>query len=398
MRALTPSRVFVLAAVLMIGPAPPVAAQSTDDLYAPDALQEIHLTINRLDLERLQETYKENTFYSANFQWGDVKVRNVGVRSRGSFSRSSSKPGLQVEFDYYVGAQRFLGLRTLVLDNMWQDPSMIHERLSMAFFARMGEAAPRVTFCRLYINDTYFGLYAVVEAVNKDFLGRTRENNDGYVFEYKHRGAYFFGDLGEELEPYKAIFEPRTHHLDPDAVLYGPIRDLVHEINAPEDSVWRERVEQRIDLTQFVTHVAIETYLAEADGIIGGSGMANFYLARDTPSGQHRIIPWDKDLTFSDVEFPIFLRADQNVLLQRALRIEDLRKKYLDVLEACVESARDWLLPEINRLTDLIADARAEDPRRPYSDEAFSDAIDGLKRFARVRAAFLLPEIAEARH
>jgi spore coat protein CotH len=327
-----------------------------------------------------------------------VRLRNVGIRSRGAHSRSSTKPGLQIEFDYYVGAQRFLGLRTLVLDNLWQDPTMIRERLAMTFFARMGQAAPRVTFCRLYINNTYFGLYGIVEAVNKDFLARTRENDDGFVFEFKYRGPYYFGDLGDEYDAYKNIFEPRTHHKSADAVLYGPIRELVREINAPEDSVWRDRVAERIDLPQFVTYVAIETFLAEADGMAGGSGMSNFYLARDTASGPHRVIPWDKDLTFSDTEFAMFLRADQNELLRRALTFPDLRQKYLDALEACVKSAREWLLPEITRLTELIAEPMAEDTRRPWPDEDVAAAAEALRQFARVREAYLMPRIEEARH
>lgn len=389
---------LVLAVGVALATARGAAAQSTDDLFDPDTVQEIRLSINTADLEQLQENYLENTFYTTTFQWRDIRVRNVGIRSRGSRSRSSSKPGLQIEFDEYVSAQRFLGLRTLVLDNLWQDPTMIRERLAMAFFARMGQAAPRVTFCRLYINNAYFGLYGLVEALNKDFLARTRENDEDYLFEYKYRRPYYFGDLGDDYEGYKSIFEARTHEKKPDAILYGPIRDLVREINAPDDPVWRERVEQRIDLGQFVTHVAIETFLAEADGIIGGSGMSNFYLARDAASGQHRIIPWDKDLTFSDSEFPVFLRADQNELLRRALAFPDLRDKYLDVLEACVASARHWLLPEIARLTELIAEAVAEDPRRPYPDQDMATAMDALKQFARLRVVYLLSEIPEARH
>lgn len=398
MRAFRPFLPPSLALTLTIAIASPLAAQSTEELYDPDTIQEIRLSINTRDLQQLQETYLENTFYNTTFQWRDIRVRNVAIRSRGSSSRSSSKPGLQIEFDEYVEAQRFLGLRTLVLDNMWQDPSMLRERLAMTLFARMGQAAPRITYCRLYINNTYFGLYGLVEAVNKDFLARTRENDEDYLYEFKYRGPYYFGDLGDDYNAYKSIFEPRTHEKKPDAVLYGPLRDLVREINAPDDPVWRERVEQRIDLAQFVTHVAIETFLAEADGVIGGGGMSNFYLARDAASGQHRIIPWDKDLTFSDSEFPVFLRADQNELLRRALAFPDLRSKYLDVLEACVASARTWLLPEITRLTELIAEPVAEDTRRPYPDEDMAAAIDALKQFARLRAVYLLPEIAEARH
>src|SRR6185436_1098279 len=103
---MSPSRFLRIALLTLVtaAVAAPLAAQSTDDLFDPEAVQEIRLSINRSDLEQLQETYLENTFYAATFQWRDARLRNVGIRSRGARSRSSSKPGLQIEFDYYVSA------------------------------------------------------------------------------------------------------------------------------------------------------------------------------------------------------------------------------------------------------------------------------------------------------
>jgi spore coat protein CotH len=372
-------------------------AQSNDDLFDPQTLQEIRLSINSMDFQRLQHDYLENTYYTADLQWRTLRVRNIGVRSRGSASRSGSKPGIHIEFDRYVGGQEFLGLRALVLDNLWQDPAMIRERIAMAFFARMGEPAPRESFCRLYINNVYYGVYAVVEAVTKEFLKRTRGDENGYLFEYKNQSPYYFEYLGDDLSAYKPFFEPRSHHLEADVMLYAPIRDLVREINEPEDELWRDRVEAHLDLSQFVTHVAIETFLAEWDGVIGAVGMANFYLARDSASGPHRLIPWDKDLTFSDAGFPIFFRAEENVLFRRALNLPDMRTKYLDVLEACARSARGWLFFEIVRTANVIAAVANEDTRKPYSNDEVKDAVDVLKRFARQRSGYVLAEVAKAR-
>ena len=45
------------------------------------------------------------------------------------------KLGLRVDFDRYIGGQKFLGMKSFVLDNHWQDGSFMHERLAMAFFA-----------------------------------------------------------------------------------------------------------------------------------------------------------------------------------------------------------------------------------------------------------------------
>ena len=73
------------------------------------------------------------------------------------------KPGLEVNFAHYSSRGQFLGLRALVLDNLTTDPSMIRERVAMAFLRRLGVPAPREVHAKLYVNGEYFGLYVIVE-------------------------------------------------------------------------------------------------------------------------------------------------------------------------------------------------------------------------------------------
>jgi hypothetical protein len=163
--------------------------------------------------------------------------------------------------------------------------------------------------------------------------------------------------------------------------------------------VWRERVGRYIDLTQLVTHVAIETFLSESDGVLGFAGMANFYLYRGPSSDRHRLIVWDKDHTFAAVDSPILLRAGENVLFSRAIAFSDLRALYLDVLERCARSAAagGWLEGDIARLSALIDVAAREDVRKPYDDATHEAAVEFLKQFARQRPSFVLQEIARER-
>ena len=202
---------------------------------------------------------------------------------------------------------------------------MMHERLAMAMFARLGQAAPRESYCRLFINNEYQGLYAIVESVDNSFLARTLGEDTGYLFSYQHRGPFYGEYLGDELDPYKLLFEPQNHEREADSALYDPIRVLFREVNQPEDAVWRDRVDQTIDLAQFVTQAAIESFLAEEDGLIGVNGMNNFYLYRLSGTNRHRFIPWDKDSSFLLLGFPILTRMEQNVVLQKAMGYADLR-------------------------------------------------------------------------
>ena len=61
-----------------------------------------------------------------------------------------------------------------------------------------------------------------------------------------------------------------------------------------------------LDLTSFIRHVAIQNFLAEDDGILGGAGTANFHFYRFEDTTRHQFIAWDEDKAFSSTDRPIF--------------------------------------------------------------------------------------------
>jgi len=350
-------------------------------------------------LQDLREHYDENTYYPADLQWRDQRIRNVGIRSRGLGSRNPTKPGLRVDFNRYVQGQQLLGLKSLVLDNLVQDASMLRERLALGFFARMGEPASRIVLGRLYINDRFQGVYAFIEAVDGDFVERQLGERSGYLFERHFNGPFRGEDLGDDFAAWRAVFKPTNHEQEPDSVLYPPIHALFTEANDDVDGAWRERVEHYIDLRQLVTHVAIETFLSEADGVLGYAGMANFYLFRPSTSDRHRLIVWDKDRTFADITSSIVQRVDQNVLIRRALSFDDLWRLYLDVLERCARTAQadGWLERLIDTASAAIDLAAQVDGDKPYSNDDHQAAVSFVREFAHERPAFVLQEISRGR-
>jgi spore coat protein CotH len=378
--------------------AAPVAAQTADDLFAVDTIHDLRLFINSRDLQQLRQHFDENKYYAADLQWRHVRVRNVAVRSRGLSSRSATKLGLRVDMNRFT-SQRFVGLTSLVLDNLWHDPSLMRERLGMAVFRRMGHPASRVSFARLYINSAYQGLYAIVEPVDAQFVQRTLGFSDGYLFQYKWVREYFGEYLGDELAPYKQLFEAETHRLASDTVLYSPIRDLFREMNHIDDAPWREAVERYLDLEQFVAYVAIEAFMSESDGVTGFWGMANFFLYRSEHTTRHRLLTWDRDRAFEQIDSPILARTEQNALVRRALAFPDLRARYLAILEECARAATEdgWLEQEVDRVARLITSAAYEDVRKQFSSDQFDAQVLYLRDFATRRPAFVVSEVARAR-
>ena len=389
--------VVLAAGMLAAGPVS-TAAQSADELFDRDVLQEIRLYINSRDLQELRSRYLENVYYTADLQWGGLRVRNAAVRVRGRATRSPIKPALRVDFDRYVTGQRFLGMRSLVLDNGLKDPSLLRDALTMSVFARMGQPAPREAFCRLFINNVDHGLYGIVEAIEPEFLQRTLNEDTGYLYEYHYPGLFFGQELGDDLSTYRATFEPRTHRLEADTSLFSPIRDLFHEVNQPVDAVWRERVERYLDLPAFVSFIAIDTFVSDTDGLLGSNGMNNFYLYRMAGGTVHRFIPWDKDLAMGDFTPSIFVGVEENALARAALSFSDLRALYLDVLKECARVSLEdgWLSGEVERLATLTRPVLYADRATPFTNDEVEQTIQEVTRFAAERPGVVLKAIAAA--
>ena len=80
-------RRLAVALIVVLGSGPQAFAQTSDDLFNPEALQRIDLWLNSADWEKLKANFQENTYYPADMTWNNTSVPNVGIRSRGLGSR-----------------------------------------------------------------------------------------------------------------------------------------------------------------------------------------------------------------------------------------------------------------------------------------------------------------------
>jgi hypothetical protein len=361
--------------------------------------------VNTWDWRQLQATYQLNTFYPADLKWRGLTVRNVAIRSRGFGSRSQTKPGLQVDFDRYTPGQRFLGLKSLVLDNLWQDPSGIHETISMKLYRRMGLPAPREAHAALYLNNEFFGLYAVVEAIDEISVQRMLGESSGYLFEYHWKYEYRFEYLGPSLSRYAELFEPRTREGESEADLYAPIEAMTRAMVEAPDEDFVSQVSRYFDLQGFIRHAAVQNFIAQFDGILGYAGINNFYLYRYEGTSFSRLLPWDEDTALFLLEWPIQAYQDQYALMQRVMAVPELRDLYYTTLldavavaaeveDSAAESsdgqpAPGWFEREITREALLIRDTLLADRRKPFSNVETARAWNDALRFARNRGAYV---------
>jgi spore coat protein CotH len=377
-------------------------------LFNADVVQRIDLRVNSLDWEKLKQNFQTNAYYPADLVFNGQTVRNTGIRSRGLGSRSGTKPGLRVDFDRYNTDQTFLGLKSIILDNLTQDPSAIHETVAMKLFARLGIPAPREAHVRLYVNNRYAGLYAVVESIDKRFLARffgsidDDTQNDGYLYDFNYVDVWTLGYLGPDLDAYKARFEPKTNENKSDFDKFGPIENLVRLINDLPSDQYLSTLGEHLDLPAFMRYVAAQNYVAQNDGFLGYAGMNNFYLYRLENSSRHVFLAWDEDNAFREPGFPLTERHGENVLMRKAMEVPELRDVYYNTLREAMVLADEptgpdgisWLEFEVRRQIDLVYDALRDDPNKPYSMDDHDTARAAMLAFAQQRSRFIQEQLS----
>jgi spore coat protein CotH len=383
-------------------------AQMQEDFFDDTQLQEVRLVVNTRDWATLKELADENAYYPATMTWKNVTVRNIGIRSRGSGTRNGIKPGLRVDFNRYLTNQTFLGMKAVILDNAYSDPSTIRESVSMKLFAKMGLPAPREAHTRLYVNNEYVGIYVIVESIDRTFItrlyGATEGNTElgGYLYEYKWLFDYYFDYLGPDLESYAGLFKPQTRDSESMTNLYFPIEETLRAISETPDQDFATAVGKYLDLQETMKYVGVETFTVEWDGLAGNWTTNNFYLYRFRGNNLAEFVPWDKDHAFTFIEVPIMNRLDQNTLIRRSLATPALHQVFFDTLLQLADYAqtpdpndpRGWLEREFERQANQVKQAVAEDPFFPFTMDEHQSDVDYLMQFARSRPDYVRCEIA----
>jgi uncharacterized protein (TIGR03437 family) len=395
---------------------------TTADLFDGSVLHEVRVTMLDADWQALKAAYLADTpFNVGTFQWKGAggltaSAGNLQMHNRGHGSRNPIKPGLHLTFDANVKGQTFLGLSNLELKPNVQDLSLIHERVTFLLFGRMGIPCSREVHSTFYVNGEYMGVYLLVEYPDTDFLTRIFKESTGYEYNYIPGdwatgvlgSGYHFEYLGPDLSKYASPtvltpFNPETHSNAPDTVT---LEGMIRTMNQEPDATFLSAMAPYLDLKLFLTHVAVETYVADFDCILGDAfGMNNFHFYRFVNKQLSQFIPWDKDNAFSAMVRPVLQNADQNVLMRRLMAIPEYKNYYFEALvkTALMATADGWMQQEATREYNQIQQAAYADTKfklymqwgynAPATNDQFDAAAAFVMTFAPLRMQFIMTDI-----
>jgi hypothetical protein len=355
------------------GPPPDPSAP----FFEGDTIPEIRITLSPASIDSLNadpKTYVAGDV-EVHFKNDDVALGSVGVRLKGnygSFRTLDQKAAFLLNFDEFKDKQTLFGLEKIALNNMVQDASMIHERLSYRLFREGGVPASRTAYATVWVNDELYGLYATVEATDDSrYLEAWFGDDEGSLYE----GAY-----GSDLQDGLAQSFDQDNGAD---VGLADLQELIDALDAMNDpSTFVADASKVLDLDEYLAFAATEIFIGHWDGYAWTKN--NFYVYR-RPDGRWTFMPWGTDQTFNDYLHPWFGGGRLQQMCDASLECRlKLKKAFEDVILR-VDSLD--LIGEATTLKDLIWDAAEADPRKEVDMGAISASIDATIEYLKNRPA-----------
>ncbi len=209
-----------------------------------------------------------------------VKVRLKGSASLRYLDRKSA---FKIKFE----DELFRGLEVLTLNNMVEDPSMIHETLAYTAFRGSGVPASRTGYAYVYVNGEDFGVHLNIETLDEIALEKLFGSFDPdtqHLYESEYEA---------EVDPARAWM----YEIDAGSDDRSDLEALIEAVNSSGPSSWADRVKAVANLEEMTRMWAVEKYIGQWDGYAGmeASWLPNNYYLYSDPLGRFQMLPWGND-------------------------------------------------------------------------------------------------------
>ena len=298
----------------------------------------------------------------------DVKLRIKG--HDGSKRSIDGKPAFRVTLGK---DDRFFGIERLTLNNMVQDPTMLHEALGYQVYEAAGVKVAATGYVRLTVNGQAYGLYLNVETLDADFLKRRFGDDIGILYE----GAYGVDLRAGDIEKFE-LHEGKDPHR-------AALKELIGGLDTPGDAVFYGDRPQ-VDTESFLAMMAAEALLGDWDSYYGSN---NYRIYWNPSASRWSFIPTGIDQSFGVTT--VF--GATGLLFQKCLASERCTSDYANKVRDVADRFERLGLPaKMDALLSVVDAASKGDPKRKNSVATMTHARDAMrsliaKRPDQVRAA-----------
>lgn len=346
---------------------------TSEDFLGYDAFPEVAIELSDDAIASLEA--EPRVYVPADITF-DGTTHRVGLRLKGqnSFQPIGEKPSFRISVDEYDPNERLASLKDLVLNNMANDPSMMHERLAYLVAREAGLPASRATHARVTVNGELYGLYTAVEAVKKRMLKRWFDDEEGPLFEAP--------DV-DFAEQYIDTYELESGEDDRSA-LVGLAAAL--ELADPDDAI--TAAAEHADVDQLIRFWAMCAVIGQFDSFPYSNPGDDYFVYVDPTDRKIRVLPWGMDETFFAADHDIL--NINSVFATTCLASPDCYQAFQDqVYEVLALTEEMDLEGERVRVAEQIAPHVADDTRKPYPTEMVVDLQGAQGFFIRERRMWI---------
>lgn len=358
-------------------------------LFDTENIKTVKINMSKKNLQYLLDNALDTPTVLANsISIDDDKINYVGIKTKGNSTLknvhddNSNRFSFSINFGKYIKKskygekQNFYGLHKVSLNNMYGDATLLKEYLSYKLMTDMNVPTPYYALVNLYINNENYGIYLLLENIDKSLINRTLKEDDGllckpelpgsdllYTKEYSsfniNSTDYEDNDIYKD---YLGIWDNVNEGIDINNYKKSEKKQLNNQINSTLEWIknlnvlnssenfnndeYKSSLEKLIDVDEVIRYFAVNTYLVNLDSYQSGKAH-NYALYLNNIA---RIIPWDYNYSFGNygtteatdmVNFNVYnplidVDISKRPLLNVILKNADYKALYEKYLEDCV--------------------------------------------------------------
>lgn len=340
----------------------------------------------------------------------------VDLKGNSTYGHPGNKKSFKIDFNDNISGQKYHGMTKIHLNNCFKDPTFMREKIFFDFCREHGVLAPRVSYANVSMNDMFWGFYDLVEPVDKNFLDRWVDDNNGNLFkagdQFGGSGPTTAADLayyGQDQASYTARYELKTNETEND---WSDLLALLQELNTSSNEDLVAQFPANWEWESMLRSLAIDNVFSNLDSYINSA--RNYYIYHDSTTFKWNWIKWDANEAFGSyggmgvgnlLNLPPNYVAATRPLMTKIMGVPAFYNNYLveycSVLDGFSNADMD---AHIDAIKTLIEPHIAADPNKQYTTAQFTTNIEtnittgggpgggtiyGLKSFIASRSSYL---------
>ena len=385
-----------------------------NEAFLQDEVASISITIDPDSLLAMYNNLGNSHEFPAamvyTFSSGFSAYSGIGVRFRGNTSLNAQKKSFKINVDKYVD-QNFYGLSELNLIGNQNDPSLLRAKLCWDFFRDAGVPACRTSYIRVYVNETYMGVYLNVEQIDNRFADVRFDDGTGNLWK-----CLYGSDLNYQGSN-PTLYTDDAYDLVENEFLnnYSELAQFINVLNNTPIALLPCALEKVFNVHDYLKIMAADMLLGNWDNYVFNKN--NFYLYHNEKTRKLEYIPYDLDNTmgidwvgvdWGQRNLYTWTTSSNRPLFTRLLQIPAYRNEFSNYVNEFVATTFNANAIELQaqQIQNIISAAAIEDPLRPldfgFTTDDFLNSINsawggqvsyGIVPFVQTRASQALQQL-----